>query len=59
VTIIDRVLGHYNEVRPHLPLQKDALIPRDTHKLDRVLSVRILGDYIVNIFEFEFQQGQG
>lgn len=35
--------NYYNEVRTHLSLQKDAPIPRDIHRLGRVLPVPILG----------------
>ena len=47
----------YNEVRPHLSLQKDAPMPRDAHKLGRVRSMPILGDSIINMFEFRFPTG--
>jgi hypothetical protein len=34
---------YYNEFRTHLSLDKDAPIPRDAHRVGRVLSLPILG----------------
>jgi transposase InsO family protein len=34
---------YYNEFRTHLSLEKDAPIPRDAHRVGRVLSLPILG----------------
>jgi hypothetical protein len=41
--LLNSYQSYYNEVRTHLSLHKDAPIPRETHRLGRILSVPILG----------------
>jgi hypothetical protein len=43
VTCSAAIEKYYNAVRPRLALEKNAPIPRDTHRAGRVLSLPILG----------------
>jgi len=41
--LLSSYLQYYNEVRPHLSLEKDAVLPREVKRVGRVLAQPILG----------------
>jgi len=41
--LLSSYLQYYNEVRPHLSLAKDAVLPREVKRVGRVLAQPILG----------------
>jgi hypothetical protein len=58
---LDHVLAsyqkHYNEVRTHLSLQKDAPVRRDVCRKGAYVRRRSSAGYTINMFEFEFPTG--